>query len=347
MKSLTLPKQLAMLTTALSLGALVFMFLLSHSDSSLAISIIFALLSSAGIGLVVGLFSRSRTRAIDQLTDAAVRMGSGDLSTPIQANTRSEKVDRLAQTLEKMRAQLSRNLEELTVRRRAETYFLASMSHEFRTPLAGMQASLELLQENFRALSPEETQQLLNSIQLSQSMLHQLIDNLLETGKLESNHFTLNRRESAVDPLLGEAVHLVEPMLSRREQRLTFEAPLDMPRLQLDPTRSIQMIVNLLSNASKYSPVGSVIGVIITREDGCVRVSIADRGRGISPEQRNNLFLPFVRLEPESALDHGSGLGLAVVKAIAEAHHGRVGVEAREGGGSIFWFTLPSMESAP
>lgn len=344
MKSLTLPKQLALVTAVLALVSLLVMLVLG-SFSPLAGGI-FAVLVSAGIGVFVGWFSRSRLRAIDQLTDAAERMGSGDLTTPIQADSRSEKVARLAQTLETMRAQLSCSLEELTVSRRAETYFLASMSHEFRTPLAGMQASLELLQQNLRSLSPEETQQLLNSIQLSLSMLHQLIDNLLESGKLESNHFTLNRRESEIEPLLGEAIHLVEPMLLRRQQRLALEAPLDPPLLQLDPTRSIQMITNLLSNASKYSPVGSVINVRVAREDGYMRLSVADRGRGIMPENQNNLFQPFVRLEPESQSDHGSGLGLAVVKAIAEAHHGLVGVEAREGGGSIFWFTLPMMESS-
>jgi signal transduction histidine kinase len=283
-------------------------------------------------------------RALDQLTDAAERMGNGDLTTVIRADTRSAKVERLAQTLEKTRAQLALNLEELAVRRKAQTYFLASMSHEFRTPLAGMQASLELLQENFRALSPEETQQLLNSIQLSLSMLHQLIDNLLESSKLETNHFALNRRESEIEPLLGEAIHLIEPMIARRRQRLTLDVPLDLPPLQVDPTRSIQMMVNLLSNASKYSSVGSVIEISVAAAGGYLRVSVADRGRGITPEKRESMFAPFVRLEPESQSDHGSGLGLAVVKAIAEAQQGKVGVEAREGGGSVFWFTLPLAE---
>jgi signal transduction histidine kinase len=175
-------------------------------------------------------------------------------------------------------------------------------------------------------------------------MLHQLIDNLLESSKLEANHFALNRRATDLEGLIGEAIRVVEPMIVRREQRLTLEQPLALPALWVDPTRTIQLIVNLLSNASKYSPVGSAIDVIVARQDGTARVSVADRGRGIAKDKQGSLFQPFVRLEPESSVDHGSGLGLSVVKAIAEAQQGQVGVEARAGGGSVFWVTLPLME---
>jgi two-component system sensor histidine kinase KdpD len=136
-------------------------------------------------------------------------------------------------------------------------------------------------------------------------------------------------------------------MIARRDQRLTLEEPLDLPTLRVDPTRTIQMIVNLLSNASKYSPVGSVIEISVEQanEGDPLRISIADRGRGINPGTQTSIFRPFVRLEPESQTDHGSGIGLSVVKAIAEAHQGQVGVEARSGGGSVFWFTLPILET--
>ena len=231
---------------------------------------------------------------------------------------------------------------EETGRRKAQSHFLANMSHEFRTPLAGMEASLELLRENLYFLSPAEIQQLLNSIHLSLSMLHQLIDNLLESSKLEAHHFALTRRASELEPLLGEAIRLVDPMVVRRNQRLTVEEPLVLPRLLVDPTRTIQMMVNLLSNASKYSPVESVIDLQVQLQGEQLWIGVADRGSGIAPEQREAVFLPFVRLSPH--FEQGSGLGLSVVKAIAEAHQGQVGVEARSGGGSVFWVTLPVME---
>lgn len=282
---------------------------------------------------------------IEQLQAEIERIGTGDLNTPVHVDVQSAEVEQLAQALERTRTQLAERLRVLEGRRDAQTHFLASMSHEFRTPLAGMEASMELLQQNLRSLSPEEMQQLLNSVQLSLSMLHQLIDNLLESSKLEANHFALNRRMTEVELLLGEAIRLTEPMIVRRQQRLSLEVPLELPLVQVDPTRSIQMLVNLLSNASKYSPVGELIDIMVGLEQGVLRVSIADRGRGIMPEKRNSIFVPFIRLEPEAYQEHGSGLGLSVVKAIAEAHHGQVGVEAREGGGSVFWVTLPLMES--
>jgi signal transduction histidine kinase len=281
---------------------------------------------------------------IEQLQAAIEQMGNGDLTTPVHVEGQSVEVELLAQALERTRAQVAERFVALERRRDAQAHFLAGMSHEFRTPLAGMEASMELLQENFRSLSPEETQQLLNSVQLSLSMLHQLIDNLLESSKLETQHVSLNRRVTEVELLLGEAIRLIEPMIARRRQRLSLEVPLEVLPIQVDPTRSIQMIVNLLSNASKYSPVESLIEIMVEQEQGTLRVSIADRGRGVAPEKQSSIFLPFIRLEPETHQEHGSGLGLSVVKAIAEAHHGRVGVEAREGGGSVFWVTLPLKE---
>ncbi len=253
------------------------------------------------------------------------------------AVTRAHQIDPDQMTL------VIHDVTEETRRRRAQTYFLANMSHEFRTPLAGMQASVELLLENLRQLSPDEMQQLLNSLHLSLSLLHQLIDNLLESSKVEANHFTLNRRAVELEPLIGTAIRVVEPMILRRDQRLTVQIPLALPSLTVDPTRIGQVIVNLLANASKYSPNDSVIDLAVERQDTMLRISVADHGRGIAPDQQGGIFDPFVRLEPEQT-DHGSGLGLSVVKAITEAHRGRVGVEARPGGGSIFWFGLPLAE---
>src|SRR5215213_6944390 len=102
-----------------------------------------------------------------QLQAAIERMGAGDLTTHVQADAQSAEVEQLAQALERTRERLAERFAVLEGRRDAQAHFLAGMSHEFRTPLAGMEASMELLQENLRSLSPEETQQLLNSVQLS------------------------------------------------------------------------------------------------------------------------------------------------------------------------------------
>ena len=115
--------------------------------------------------------------------------------------------------------------------------------------------------------------------------------------------------------------------------------------LYVDPVRIKQVIVNLLSNASKYGPVGEPIeiGLEISRE-GEIKISIADRGPGISEKDRSRIFRRFVRSGGPGEMPLGVGLGLSVVKVIIEEHGGRVGVQDRPGGGSVFWFTLPSSE---
>ena len=133
-----------------------------------------------------------------------------------------------------------------------------------------------------------------------------------------------------------------KPLLDKRGQRLTVELPAAIPTVEADPRRTVQVLVNLLSNASKYGPEHSAIAVEAVARDGSVRVSVADRGPGIPPEYRRRLFRRFVPPSPGSNdAQYGTGLGLSVVKAIVEAHGGRVGVDDRQGGGSIFWFTLP------
>jgi signal transduction histidine kinase len=115
-----------------------------------------------------------------------------------------------------------------------------------------------------------------------------------------------------------------------------------MPTVQADPRRTVQVLINLLSNASKYGPDDAEIEVSAAVEGAWVRVSVADAGPGVPAEHRQHLFLRFAH--PPSANDKaqvGVGLGLSVVKAVVEAHGGQTGVEERPAGGSIFWFTLP------
>ena len=237
------------------------------------------------------------------------------------------------------------DITEETQRRSLQAYFLAHVSHEFRTPLAGMKVSIELLLENARQLSTAELSELLNSLYLSISSLQNLIDNLLESSKIEASHFSLRRQSVLLNHVLSDALRLVQPFLNRRHQTLTLDQPLTLPLLNADTTRLTQVLVNLLANASKYSPMHSPIDLLIETREDVLYLAVADRGQGIPPDQRENAFRQFVRLGGETSSEYSSGLGLAVVKAIIEGHGGQVGVDSRDGGGSIFWFTLPVKET--
>ena len=143
----------------------------------------------------------------------------------------------------------------------------------------------------------------------------------------------------ALTALFGYAGPVSE--LDRRQQQLVLHEPAESTSLWADPPRLLQVLVNLLSNASKYSPQNSEIEVQIGQHDTTLRLAVADRGAGIPSTERINLFRRFVRLDGPEGEQYGVGLGLYVVKHTVEAHRGRVGVEDRPGGGSVFWVELP------
>ena len=134
----------------------------------------------------------------------------------------------------------------------------------------------------------------------------------------------------------------MQPLLTRRRQKLSLCKPDCLPTIQVDPTRLTQVLVNLISNASKYSPIGTQIELTLEKiENGKIRVTISDQGDGIPSKYKDQVFKRFVRLGNGDGTQYGIGLGLSVVKAIIEEHSGELGVENRQDGGSIFWFTLP------
>jgi signal transduction histidine kinase len=235
---------------------------------------------------------------------------------------------------------------EISPQAHLHAYFLANISHEFRTPLAGVSASVELLLEELDYLSKEEIRELLNSLHMSVTGLQTLIDNLLESSSIEAGHFRIRRQLTDFRLVVEECVHTMAPLLSRRRQRVLVEEPAPCPQLLLDPVRMAQVLVNLLSNASKYSPVGTDVELRVAVEANGLRVTVADCGPGLSDAERETLFQRCVRRGGEGNAQYGVGLGLLVVKAIVEGHGGEVGVLPRAGGGSIFWFTLPERGGA-
>ena len=240
------------------------------------------------------------------------------------------------------RALLLRDVTASQASREIQTYFLANITHEFRTPLSALKASIELILESLGEVPPAELERLLRSIHYSVAGLQTLIDNLLESASIESGHFHIKPRETKLDEVIGEAVRVMTPLLQRREQGLQIEMDWSLPPLCLDPTRITQVIVNLLSNASKYSPTGKGIRIRVSPTDkNMLMISVVDQGVGLSAHERENLFKKFVRLNDSTGEQFGVGLGLSVVKTIVEAHGGTVGVDENPAGGSIFWVTVP------
>lgn len=220
--------------------------------------------------------------------------------------------------------------------------FLANVAHEFRTPLSALAASVELLMDQAPDLSAAELEELLFALHHGVLGLQTLIDNLLESASIEAGHFRVYARPTSLDDILAEAIRTIQPLLDKRGQRLVVELPTHIPVVQADPRRTAQVLVNLMSNASKYGPDDAEIEVGATTRGEWILVTVADSGPGVPPEYRGDLFRRFV--QPGLGNDKvqvGAGLGLSVVKAVVEAQGGEVGIDDHESGGSVFWFTLP------
>jgi two-component system phosphate regulon sensor histidine kinase PhoR len=238
--------------------------------------------------------------------------------------------------------------------------FLANITHEFRTPLTALAASVELLLDQLPELSEVELLDLLNSLHLGVISLQTLTDNLLEGASIEAGRFRVQPRPSDLDEIVHRAVQLMHPLALKYGQNLQVELPPGLPLVLVDPERTVQVLVNLLSNAIKYGPANAEIELRavyaldhyagdIGGGQRWVRVEVSDRGPGIAPDRRADLFRRFVRLEPASGpvpvREGGTGLGLSVVRAIVEAQGGQAGMEDRPGGGTVFWLTLAAAES--
>jgi signal transduction histidine kinase len=220
--------------------------------------------------------------------------------------------------------------------------FLANITHEFRTPLTAQAVSIELLLNQLDELSSAELRELLNAHYLGVLNLQTLIDNLLEGASIEAGRFRMFIQPTNLQEVIGEVVETLRPLMEKYDLRIRLDVPESLPPVNADPRRTNQVLVNLLSNAIKFGSKGTEILLSADLCESEVKVLVADRGPGISSQQKENLFRRFADNQSGSQrAEYGAGLGLYVVKTIVESQGGQVGVDDQPGGGTIFWFTIP------
>jgi PAS domain S-box-containing protein len=219
--------------------------------------------------------------------------------------------------------------------------FLANVAHEFRTPLSGIAATTEILAEEGTMLTPNELKELLETIQMSTLHLQTLVENLLQSTTIEAGCFQVHRRPINLQDVVNNTAHLMSPLLKRRNQILNMNIPEKLPTVWADANRLTQVLVNLLSNASKFSPMNGKIELKINQEIGQVRIAVMDSGPGLPTDRYSDLFKRFITASQSHDTQYGIGLGLFVVKSIVEMHGGQVGAENLPEGGARVWFTIP------
>jgi signal transduction histidine kinase len=234
--------------------------------------------------------------------------------------------------------QVMRDETDVEAARRLRDSVLANISHEFRTPLSAQLASLELLLDRIQKQgSDPETEALVLSLERGTLRLTQLIDNLLESVRIEAGQDSIRRRPVALDEVVEEAVEMTSPLMVQRGQRLRVDLPYPLPVLEGDAPRLTQVFVNLLANANKYAPAGSEIRVGGELNGAAVSLWVEDEGPGLSEGAPFDRFVRGGATEPEQS---GMGLGLWIVKSIVERHGGTVEAR-REGSGTRMRVTLP------
>jgi signal transduction histidine kinase len=220
-----------------------------------------------------------------------------------------------------------------------KSFLLAMAAHDLSSPLTVIHVNLSRLQKN----PPPEVQRELIAIARSQAnQLTRLINNLLNLDKIEQGRLTLNRTPCDLRALIAEVLETLEPMAEMRELRLTHAPRRERLPLLADPDALRQILLNLGSNAVKYTPSGGFVHIAASVEGDTARLSVVNSGPGLSEAQMATLFEPYARGDNAFGEDVvGSGLGLFIVKTLVEAHNGHVEVTSRPGQDVTFTVVLP------
>jgi PAS domain S-box-containing protein len=248
-------------------------------------------------------------------------------------------------TAEKQAAEtLRRANRELERAMRMKDEFLANMSHELRSPLNAILTLGEILLEQIHGSLNERQQAALRDIEAGGRHLLDLINDILDLSKIEAGRLDLRAEVVAVAGICQASLLFVKELAAKKPLKLAFRLNDSEARLDADPKRLKQMLVNLLTNAVKFTPAGGLVSLEVDADvaAGIVRFTVADTGIGMAEEDLLRLFRPFVQLDASLSREHeGTGLGLALVSRLAELQGGSVSVESRVGQGSRFTITLP------
>jgi K+-sensing histidine kinase KdpD len=224
-------------------------------------------------------------------------------------------------------------------RERLVSSLLSSVSHDLRTPLTSISGAASTLLDQETKIPYEDRRHLLEMINHESVRLNRFVEKILQITKIESGNMSVRKERHSLEEIIGGVLNRLDSYLEDR--RITTEVPGDL-FASCDDLLIEQVLVNLIENALRYTPAGSPIDIRAFQETEQVWVEILDRGPGVPKQEQDQIFEKFYRSGKKDAWS--GGLGLAVCEGILKIHQGQIGVRDREGGGSVFYFSLPISE---
>ena len=321
------------------------------------------LLAALGFAVLAGMFLAGRmVGPIQALRAGAERIGGGDLSQRIRIKTGDElealadQFNDMAGRLQESYAGLEQKVEERTreveeksrqleMASQHKSQFLASMSHELRTPLNAIIGLTEMMVSNAARFGTEKAAEPLRRVQRAGTHLLGLINQVLDLSKIEAGKLELSSDLVALAPLITEVVDTARPLAEQNNNRLVVKSQENLGSLTVDPMRLRQILLNLLSNACKFTKQGEVtlLARRVINQGNWIEFAVSDTGIGITPEQQAKIFEEFTQADSSTARQYGgTGLGLAITRKLARMMGGDVTLTSEAGKGSTFTVRLPA-----
>lgn len=302
--------------------------------SSVNKSVITAAIIAGVAGIILAtLFSRNIVKPVTNLTKATKKMQKGDLDQRVEITTNDEIGD-LSRAFNSLAHRLKQQKE-------LREEMVSDVAHELRNPLSNIQGYLEGLKEGMI----EPSQEVFESLHQQSIVLNRLINDLRDVNKAKVGKLDLKKKEIVLEDVVSNAVKSVKNKARAENVRINTHLP-ESTLVVADPERISQVVRNLLDNALIHTGSGDKITTSVRTGDGDAVLNVIDTGVGISEDDQTRIFDRFYRVDKSrSRGTGGTGLGLTIVKEIVEAHGGSISVRSKEGAGSVFTITLPTIEN--
>jgi len=289
---------------------------------------------AAVLAIILGfILARSLTKPLKELNDATQAMAHGQLGLQVPIRTRDE-LGELGKSFNTMSLKLSR---ENQLRRQ----MTADIAHDLRTPLSVLSGYIEALRDGVLKPQPDR----FDTMYQEMEHLKHLVEDLRILSLADAGELALQPQSIQVVDLLNRAEEFFRIAAQSQEVRLSTQVEPDLPPVNVDVERMVQVLDNIISNALRFTPAGGAIVLGAKLDGSLVRITVKDSGLGIPPEDLPSIFNRFYRGDKARKDDQGeSGLGLAIARAIVQSHGGEIGAESELGRGTVIWIELPTVK---